>query len=360
MSIDRDDDYTARDYEREARATRRRLAQSLDELNDRLTPGQVFDEMLSYARGGSGTFMRAFGNAARDNPVPSLLIGAGCMLFLSDKLGLSSRLAQQAARGGEAAKEGIAEGVRSGMDSASSGMRSGMDHASAAMRNGMDSASSAAGRAGESVKSAFSSAANAVTEKAARAGEAVGDMASSAAGGMKRAADAVGQGAAGIAETVTEGGRGLGDAALDYGAAAADQAAEAAKRARKQASSSMAQLIDGATTLVREQPLLAAGIAIAVGAAIAASLPATEAENELMGETSDAVKDTAGEIAGEQMKTARAKAEAVGQHAAAAAQKEGLTPAGAADLARDVGERVKRVVSETVSGMPDTGAKQDS
>jgi len=36
--------------------TRRRLADHLDELSDRLTPGQVFDEMLSYSRAGGGTF----------------------------------------------------------------------------------------------------------------------------------------------------------------------------------------------------------------------------------------------------------------------------------------------------------------
>src|SRR5829696_6777484 len=88
-------DLSSRDYEREAQATRLRLAESLDELGDRLTPGQVFDEMLTYARGGSGTFFRALSNAARENPIPSLLIGAGFMMFLSEKMGLN-RLATRA------------------------------------------------------------------------------------------------------------------------------------------------------------------------------------------------------------------------------------------------------------------------
>src|SRR4051794_21877481 len=82
-------DLSSRDYEREAEATRYRLAESLDELGERLTPGQVFDEVLTYARGGSGTFFRALSSAARENPVPSLLIGAGLMMFLSEKTGLS-------------------------------------------------------------------------------------------------------------------------------------------------------------------------------------------------------------------------------------------------------------------------------
>ena len=68
-------DLSSRDYEREARSTRHRLAASLGELNDRLTPGQVFDEMLTYARGGDGTFLRALTNAARENPIPTLSRG---------------------------------------------------------------------------------------------------------------------------------------------------------------------------------------------------------------------------------------------------------------------------------------------
>ena len=82
-------------YERDAEQTRHRLAESLDELNNRLTPGQVFDEMLTYARGGSGTFFRALSNASRENPVPSLLIAAGAMMFLSEKTGLNRYVASR-------------------------------------------------------------------------------------------------------------------------------------------------------------------------------------------------------------------------------------------------------------------------
>ena len=59
---------TSGEYEREAEATRRRLAENLDELSDRLTPGQVFDEMLTYSRAGGGTFLRAFNNASERKP----------------------------------------------------------------------------------------------------------------------------------------------------------------------------------------------------------------------------------------------------------------------------------------------------
>jgi hypothetical protein len=95
---------SSRHYEREAEAIRYRLAQSLSELSDGLTPGQAFDEMMIYARGGVGTFLRALSNAARENPLSMFLIAAGCMMFLSGKMGMSRYLS----RGG--GDEGVVPG----------------------------------------------------------------------------------------------------------------------------------------------------------------------------------------------------------------------------------------------------------
>jgi hypothetical protein len=95
---------SSRHYEREAEAIRYRLSQSFAELSDRLAPGQVFDEMMTYARGGVATFFRALSNAARENPIPTFLIGAGCMMFLSGKMGMSRYLS----RGG--GDEGVVPG----------------------------------------------------------------------------------------------------------------------------------------------------------------------------------------------------------------------------------------------------------
>jgi ElaB/YqjD/DUF883 family membrane-anchored ribosome-binding protein len=83
---------SSRHYETEAEAIRYRLAQSLAELRDRLPPDQLFDEMMMYARGGVGTFFRALSNAARENPLSTFLIGAGCMMFVLGKMGMSRYL----------------------------------------------------------------------------------------------------------------------------------------------------------------------------------------------------------------------------------------------------------------------------
>jgi hypothetical protein len=70
-------------------------------------------------------------------------------------------------------------------------------------------------------------------------------------------------------------------------------------------------------------------------------------EDEFTGEASDAVKETAGEVASEQYDKAKAVATSVAQHAKTAAETEGLTARGAADMARTLGDKVKQVVTQT-------------
>jgi Protein of unknown function (DUF3618) len=64
--------------EREAEQTRSQLAATLDELRSRITPGQLLDQTLDFAReSNAGEFVRNLGRDARDNPLPLALMGAG-------------------------------------------------------------------------------------------------------------------------------------------------------------------------------------------------------------------------------------------------------------------------------------------
>jgi ElaB/YqjD/DUF883 family membrane-anchored ribosome-binding protein len=64
--------------EREAEQTRSELAATLEELRSRITPGQLVDQTLDYARESNvGELMRNLGRDARDNPLPLALIGTG-------------------------------------------------------------------------------------------------------------------------------------------------------------------------------------------------------------------------------------------------------------------------------------------
>jgi hypothetical protein len=63
--------------ERDTERTRLELANTIEELRDRLTPGQVLDEVLDYASDGDvGDYLRSFKRQAIGNPIPLSLMGA--------------------------------------------------------------------------------------------------------------------------------------------------------------------------------------------------------------------------------------------------------------------------------------------
>src|SRR5829696_4956251 len=82
-------DRSSAEIEREVESTRARLTGTLEQLRDRATPGQLFEQVLDYAKQSGGTdFARNLAAAVRDNPLPVLLIGAGIgWLMLSDRRG---------------------------------------------------------------------------------------------------------------------------------------------------------------------------------------------------------------------------------------------------------------------------------
>ena len=64
--------------ERAAEQTRSQLAATLDELRSRISPGQLLDQGLDFAReSNAGELARNLGRDARDNPLPLALIGTG-------------------------------------------------------------------------------------------------------------------------------------------------------------------------------------------------------------------------------------------------------------------------------------------
>jgi Protein of unknown function (DUF3618) len=64
--------------EREAEQARAELAYALDELRQRLTPGEIIDELVDYARETpAADFVRNLARDIRANPLPVIVIFAG-------------------------------------------------------------------------------------------------------------------------------------------------------------------------------------------------------------------------------------------------------------------------------------------
>ena len=282
----------SRDYARDAEASRIRLSQKLGELHDGVTPGRLLDEVLSYGKNGGTLFLKALNNAARENPIPTMLVGAGCAMFLSEKTGLTGLMSR----------------------AASDDQPDPEDKAGAKAR----SAKTNGGSLAKGLKEGAHDVAEALEDGAAKVGEAAGGIAGAVTHRVQGAVEGVGE-----------------------------QIAEASDRTKEQASKTARLLKDRADAFMQDQPLLAAAIGVAIGALVATAFPATDLEDEMMGETSDAVKETLGDAASEQLDAAKSAVSAVADQAKSAAEREGLTPAAVKDAARDLGQRVGRVVSDT-------------
>src|SRR5256885_12871252 len=100
---------------RETEQARAELAQTLDELRARITPGQVVDQLVDYAGDtGAAEFFRNLARQAVNNPLPVALMGAGlAWLMLGGRAsgrgasgpGLASRATDTLGRWGSAAAE---------------------------------------------------------------------------------------------------------------------------------------------------------------------------------------------------------------------------------------------------------------
>lgn len=287
--MDRANERLARHYEQEAEATRHSLASTLKDLNARLTPGQMFDEVMSYTQSGSGTFTRVFSNAVRENPFPALLIGTGCMLFLSERMGLMSRSSPHRARG-ELRYNEIADQDRTSAD---------------ADREGL----------GASVKQKASDVAEGVKQGLSSVGEKLADTSQR------------------VRDKATELGEGVGEAVdqvKDRAQTVRERLSETAVQTGEQARNAGRQIAEKTSTYMHEQPLIMTGLGLAIGAAIAALLPSTRFENQLMGRTADNIKRKIGDAATQQFETVKDSAGDLVQKVKDVAEREGLTPGNAA------------------------------
>lgn len=293
--------------EREAEDSRARLAQTLDELRDRITPGHLVDQAVDYAKdSGGGMFVRNLGRQTAANPMPVALIGAG-MAWLMLTNGRRSSTAASISRAAETA---IDRARRSMAETGEQIKEAGQRARSQAEETARDaggwmsdwSTSASAGTGGDGTRlEEMADTARASAQQSARN---VGARASAAAG-------AVGDAAASAYETATSG-------ASDAYGRVAGQAQQTTADMMNAASSFGQRTADASRDLLefcRSQPLVLAGLGMALGAIIGALIPPTETENALMGETSDRMKDQARGFAEEQVEKAKSTVKSAAQSA---------------------------------------------
>jgi Protein of unknown function (DUF3618) len=304
--------------ERETERTRIDLANTVEELRERLTPGEVLDEVLDYASSGDiGDYLRNFRRQVVDNPLPLGLMGVSVAWLIaasafggrrngararsstSDRtyrkvsdVAAPARYAGRATVDGDlqarAAERATEFSGRAGdlAERASDRATDMVGRADDMAERTVDRASDLAGRAADQAarfagraSDQMANFADQASAAAGRAGERVRSAASAAGANFAAAGD-------GLSESMRSGARAVSDAATGIA-----QSSQSAGRS----------LLD----FGREQPLIVAATGLILGAVIGALLPSTQIEDELIGETSDAAKDRLREMAGEQYDRAK-------------------------------------------------------
>lgn len=273
---------SAAEIEQDVERSRARLSGTLDELRERLSPGQLFEQVMDYAKGSGGReFLGNLGSSVRDNPLPVLLIGAGIGWMM---------------------------------------LGGGHDRPSRDRGWDEDEHDYAGGKLGQAGSSWVAQGRDA----AASAGSAIGDLAGQARDTASEAASRVGE----------------------WASEASDAASGAAARVRSglnstasAAAGSARQARQGLGWLTQEQPLLLGAAGLALGALLGSILPSSEAEDRLLGETRDQALRAGGEAlsaAGEEAK--ERLAEGLGDAKERLAGASGTLAQAASELGAAVGD----------------------
>jgi ElaB/YqjD/DUF883 family membrane-anchored ribosome-binding protein len=272
---------TAR-LERESEETRAQLEHTLDELRARMSPGQLLDQATGYLRNSSG---RAFLGNLRDevvrNPLPIALVGAGIAW-----IAISGAVGRRRTGGDhlDSARDWGETGATAHDLAGHGGDPSTAGRARQAAEGLVDNARDAANEAGESKRERLGTA---YDETIGRARDTAGAWVDEARSAASEAGDSLSNGARRVASK-----------AADYG--------RAARHAIEPNSTLM--------NFCREQPMLVAGLGIAIGAAIGAMLPASRVETRIMGEASQKVRQRVSDVAAETVQSVAESGKDSGQN----------------------------------------------
>jgi uncharacterized protein YukE len=265
--------------EREAEQRRLHLSASLDELRDRLSPGQVVNQLMDYVQDGSGgQFFHNLKRQVVSNPLPVTLIGAGVAWLVM-------------ARGRNGNGHAPNRRVRSAVGTAADSLAEARSDMSAKMAAATSSLSDSAATARTRLEEGRERLDDAVHSVRETAGETYSEVYNAATGAYER----VSHKASAMADSIRHLGRGT------------------------------AQTGQSIAEFCRDQPLVVAGLGLAIGAALGAALPATELENRTMGDASEDAKRKVREIASDTVDKVQAVGERAIDAARAAAYEEAET-----------------------------------
>ncbi len=330
--------------ERDLDQTRARLDNRLSELQDRLSPGQVLDDLMGYFRGSEGAdFGRSLLDNVRANPLPAAVTGIG-LAWLMATGPRSAAGPTPAGSGGvrvyyprtpafdEGGHEAMAERLRSAEQTVSRHP----DEANHAYTERLDQARGQAMGLARHAQETTESFGQRIRDVLASAAQALGggasglrDQAGAAAGA---AGNAVGSLGAGLRGGVQAAG-GAAQGSVQWAGGALSQGGQSASAA---GGNLLAALTDS--------PVLLGALGVAAGALLGALLPQSEQEGAALGGVAGQARDTVRGLAQQAVDG--------GTHVTQAVLDAGKESAGAHGLTggRSVGQLVDAALSGDLAG----------
>ncbi|MBA3448235.1 MAG: hypothetical protein H0T56_11630 [Pseudaminobacter sp.] len=281
---------SAAELEREAETARARVVGTAESLRNKMTPGQLIDEVTGMFSGGDGSAaLRNLKAQMRDNPLPLTMVGAG-LAWLMLGNGQSSHQASRSGGMHEEWEGGKQSFASSDFGSSSQGYdRTEEDEHGESMGerlSGMtDSAQAMAGDAADTVRQTFAGARDSFARTAGHAR----DGFSRTSGGVRRSAE----------------------------------------------------------TLMQEEPLVLAALGLTLGTAIGVMLPHTSVEDQHMGKYAKKLRDAGEDLYEKGVEEAKSVASEAYDAVKEEADRQGLTGDGDATLAERVSKVVKSAASRT-------------
>jgi len=283
------------DLEREVSEQRSRVEARIGELRDRLSPGQLLDEALSYTKHGGAHFASNLGQQVSANPLPAALAGIGIAWLIASNANSSQRTSPQNGFSvGESEDDYPYARVASGgltrtghaADEAGQWWSDFRTDTGETFRARADETGRRAGHftdgAGKRFAGFIDEAGNRIRQFQDESGNRLDDGLEWASHGWRGAQH-------GIGRAMHDAGAGAGA----LGARVAGGARQLSQDLNGNMQSQADQLSRQIVALFNEQPLIAGALAFAAGAALGATLPHTQQEDELIGEEADKARRSA-------------------------------------------------------------------
>lgn len=313
------DSKSAANLEREVTEQRNRVEARIGEIKDRLSPGQLLDEALSYTKHGGAHFASNLGSQIAANPLPAALVGVGlAWLISSTASGNGSHHASAPvdrsydddsyypyARVSSGALKRVShQADEAGQWWSEFETSSGQRYKAMSDKSG--------GRGGHFVDEAGKKFSGFIDE----AGNRVRDFQDEAGNMLEQARDWADHNWRGFRHHLGSGISSVGHAARDAVGGVMSGTRHLGGSVQQQSDQLSRQVVN----LFDQQPLIAGALAFAVGAAVGAALPHTAQEDELLGEQADKLRHKAAHQAGKLYEQGKEKAAELYEDASAQAE----------------------------------------